>query len=169
MVIHHHVMVILASVGKFILWICNTRFWYQECLKVVLLRPVSHLLLAHWPSPPCQTISRNRFDFKKNKLKMTLFLFCPELFFQGRSTSWGSSQDSWANTWTSAPERTATRRRCLGCGVGTRTSLLIQHSGLPAVKLQPQAPSQLYAKASCGLLLPDWACHGQIKQTVDPF
>lgn len=53
--------------------------------------------------------------------------------------------------------------------LGARTSLLIGHLGLPVVSLQPQALAGPYAKPSCGLLLPDWACHRQIKQAVEFF
>lgn len=98
---------------------------------------------------------------------MTFPFFPPSIIFSGQTISWGSSQESWANTCTSAPERAATCHRCLGSGA--RTSLVIQHLGLPAVNLQSQALTGRYAKPSCGLLLPDWACHRQIKEAVVPF
>lgn len=121
------------------------------------------------PLTPSQTTSRIRLNLKKKTKSKEDSLFSPELFFQGRSASWGSLQVSWANTWTSSPERAATLHRCLWSGGGAGTSLLIKPSGLPAVKPQPQAPARLYAKATCGPPLPEWVCHGQIRQTVRPF
>lgn len=103
---------------------------------------------------------------------MTISLFFPQHYFLRADISRGSSQESWGNTCTSAPERAArcsrkSSHRCLESGA--RTSLVIQHLGLPAVNPQSQALAGLHEKPTCGLLFPDWACHRQIKQGSDPL
>lgn len=90
---------------------------------------------------------KEEIRLRKINQRWPFLFFSPSIIFSGQTTSWGSSEESWANPCLSAPERAAARHRCLGSGAGARTALLMWHLGLPAVNLQLLAGP--HAKPSC--------------------